>query len=368
MKKAGMLSPTTDVEDLAKRAFVHLDGVSDEWLNQSAGRESRGRPGAPDQDIRLFAELILSDTGRCMLQAAMNFAAKGSDRSQCDIGAALNADIAKSASLARKQRQTSPLRILLAVPVRRAFALGIHLVSLRKTSRQPKAHSYSSFSASFFGAAISRGCMQLLVLGVATLDASHVLRSSPRRRAACASGKSSRRVFTWLPLPYFPGPAGVLQSLINDRELALRQHLAFARPAAFGGYALGVAIALVTGVCIGWFAPARYWGMPLLKVVGPNSGHRLDSAGDGGFALGPISRAVGLIALAVWFPVTMLTASGISNTRASYLDVARTLGREPRVISFSASPFRQRCRAFSSACSWDSARRFSRWSSPKRSA
>ena len=36
--------------------------------------------------------------------------------------------------------------------------------------------------------------------------------------------------------------------------------------------------------------------------------------------------AVGLIALAVWFPVTMLTASGISNTRASYLDVARTLG------------------------------------------
>jgi NitT/TauT family transport system substrate-binding protein len=32
MKKAGMLSPTTDVEDLAKRAFVHLEGVSDEWL------------------------------------------------------------------------------------------------------------------------------------------------------------------------------------------------------------------------------------------------------------------------------------------------------------------------------------------------
>jgi NitT/TauT family transport system permease protein len=39
-----------------------------------------------------------------------------------------------------------------------------------------------------------------------------------------------------------------------------------------------------------------------------------------------ILSAAGLIALAVWFPVTMLTASGISNTRASYLDVARTLG------------------------------------------
>src|SRR5213596_535329 len=33
MKTAGMLSPSTDVEALAKKAFVHLDGVSDEWLN-----------------------------------------------------------------------------------------------------------------------------------------------------------------------------------------------------------------------------------------------------------------------------------------------------------------------------------------------
>ncbi|MDB6026321.1 MAG: cmpC [Verrucomicrobiales bacterium] len=33
MKTAGMLSPSTDVDALAKRAFVHLDGVTDEWLN-----------------------------------------------------------------------------------------------------------------------------------------------------------------------------------------------------------------------------------------------------------------------------------------------------------------------------------------------
>ncbi|MFL5048455.1 MAG: hypothetical protein ACJ8EA_26785 [Xanthobacteraceae bacterium] len=32
MKRAGMLAPSTDVDDLASRAFVHLDGVSDEWL------------------------------------------------------------------------------------------------------------------------------------------------------------------------------------------------------------------------------------------------------------------------------------------------------------------------------------------------
>jgi hypothetical protein len=32
MKQAGMLSPSTDVEALARRAFVSLPGVSDEWL------------------------------------------------------------------------------------------------------------------------------------------------------------------------------------------------------------------------------------------------------------------------------------------------------------------------------------------------
>src|SRR5207237_9839937 len=45
-----------------------------------------------------------------------------------------------------------------------------------------------------------------------------------------------------------------------------------------------------------------------------------------GLSSSAVFPAVGRLALAVWFPGTMLTASGISNTRASYLDVARTLG------------------------------------------
>jgi len=62
MKIAGMLSPTTDVPDLAKRAFVHLDGVSDEWLQNLQVEKVAGGQVPPDQDIRLYAELILSDT------------------------------------------------------------------------------------------------------------------------------------------------------------------------------------------------------------------------------------------------------------------------------------------------------------------
>jgi NitT/TauT family transport system permease protein len=44
--------------------------------------------------------------------------------------------------------------------------------------------------------------------------------------------------------------------------------------------------------------------------------------------------AIGIIALAVWFPVAMLTISGIANTRASLLDVARTLGANQRFLIF----------------------------------
>src|SRR5213596_3209451 len=62
MKKAGMIGSSIDVEQLAKRAFVHLDGVSDDWLQNLQVEKVAGGQVPPNQDIRLFAELILSDT------------------------------------------------------------------------------------------------------------------------------------------------------------------------------------------------------------------------------------------------------------------------------------------------------------------
>ena len=139
-----------------------------------------------------------------------------------------------------------------------------------------------------------------------------------------AFGKSITAGLRLLPMPYFPSPAGVLQSLLNDRAMIFDSTW-HSLLLLLGGYALGVVAGLVTGVCIGWFEPARYWGMPVLKVVGPIPATAWIPLA---MVVSPIATfsAVGLIALAVWFPVTMLTASGISNTRASYLDVARTLG------------------------------------------
>jgi NitT/TauT family transport system permease protein len=131
-------------------------------------------------------------------------------------------------------------------------------------------------------------------------------------------------VLHWLPLPYFPAPPAVLQSMIDDRAL-LFDSTWHSLLLLLSGYLLGVMIALITGICIGWFTPMRYWGMPVLKVIGPIPATAWIPLA---MVVSPsaMCSAVILIALAVWFPVTMLTISGIANTRASWLDVARTLG------------------------------------------
>ncbi len=62
MKTVGMLSPTTDVAALAKKAFVHLDGVSDAWL-QTLQVEKLADGQIPfDQPQRLALELATIGT------------------------------------------------------------------------------------------------------------------------------------------------------------------------------------------------------------------------------------------------------------------------------------------------------------------
>src|SRR5438876_8528866 len=63
MKVAKLLSPETDTEALAKRAFMRLDGVTDEWIKTLEVEKVAGGQVSPDEDIRLIAELVQQDTG-----------------------------------------------------------------------------------------------------------------------------------------------------------------------------------------------------------------------------------------------------------------------------------------------------------------
>jgi NitT/TauT family transport system permease protein len=211
---------------------------------------------------------------------------------------------------------------LLAVPLATCLALAVHLC-LRNDESLSETHLYSLFLNVILGAAIAAAVIQMFWAG---------LRRWMQKMCPIFAAAILILVFWelitahwhWLPLPYFPGPAAVLQSLVSDRDL-LFDSTWHSLLLLFSGYMLGVMVALISGVCIGWSARMRYWGMPLLKVVGPIPATAWIPLA---MVISPSAMfsAVGLIALAVWFPVTMLTVSGIANTRASYLDVARTLG------------------------------------------
>ena len=219
---------------------------------------------------------------------------------------------------------------ILAIPVGALISLAIHYF-VPKSEPVPTSHYFPMllFGMLAFGVLLAVLCPFSLrlrkwmrhmcpILGVATLT------TGVWELITCC--------LALMPLPYFPGPEAVVSSIIHDGGLIFDStwHSLFL---LLSGYAIGTCIALVTGVTIGWFPHARYWGMPLLKVVGPIPATAWIPLA---MVIAPSAMfsAVGLVALAVWFPVTMLTASGISNTRTSYLDVARTLGANRLYLIF----------------------------------
>lgn len=215
-----------------------------------------------------------------------------------------------------------PARTLLAVPAAIVVALAVHgFVSRQEPA--PETHTYWIFLWAALAASVAVSLIQRWWPGLQRWMR-HMCPIIAAAVALLTLWALITSGFRWLPLPYFPSPAGVLQSLISDREL-LFDSTWHSLLLLLGGYTLGVGVALITGVCVGWFARARYWGMPILKIVGPIPATAWIPLA---MVLSPsqMLSAIGLIALSVWFPVTMLTISGISNTRASYLDVARTLG------------------------------------------
>lgn len=62
MKTAKMLSPDTDTEALAKRAFMRLEGVNDDWIKNLTVETVAGGQVSPNEDLRLIAALIEKDT------------------------------------------------------------------------------------------------------------------------------------------------------------------------------------------------------------------------------------------------------------------------------------------------------------------
>ncbi len=140
-----------------------------------------------------------------------------------------------------------------------------------------------------------------------------------------------------LMMPYFPWPDRILNAIIEDRMLLL-DCISNSLILLFAGFFSGAIAGLLTGVLTGWYKKVNYWVAPLLKIIGP-----IPSTTWLPIILIVASSlfkgSVFIIALGVWYPVTMTTFAGVSNVKKSFFEVAKTLGaKEPRLIFKVAIP------------------------------
>lgn len=135
-----------------------------------------------------------------------------------------------------------------------------------------------------------------------------------------------------LILPYFPWIDRVLNAIYSDR-IKLLDCAYHSLQLLFTGYFFGIAAGLICGIGAGWSKKINYWIQPLVRVLGaiPTTTYMpivmiLATSLFGG--------SVFLIALGVWFPVTVSAMTGVSNINAHYYEVAETLGTSKIGILF----------------------------------
>jgi NitT/TauT family transport system permease protein len=133
-----------------------------------------------------------------------------------------------------------------------------------------------------------------------------------------------------LPLPFFASPQGLLEVYLEDWP-RLGESVLRSLWLLLTGYAIGAAAGFVAGVALGWSRAIGYWVHPVLRLIGPLPATAwLPIA----FFVFPSSGSAStfLVALASWFPVTVLTWSGVAGVNKAYYDIARTLGASQRFL------------------------------------
>ena len=158
-----------------------------------------------------------------------------------------------------------------------------------------------------------------------------------------------------LMLPYFPWVDNILNAAWSDRVYLL-DCVKNSLKLLFTGYFIGAFIGLVTGIFCGYSKRISYWVTPFMKLLGP-----IPSTTWLPLVMVIVSSlfrgAVFIIALGVWFSVTLATMTGITNVNKNYFDAAKTLGaKDSHLVTKIALPaalpniFQGLTQGMSSAC------------------
>lgn len=127
-----------------------------------------------------------------------------------------------------------------------------------------------------------------------------------------------------LPALLFPSFDNILSIFVEKRSL-ITKCVFYSTRLLFLGVICGIIVGFVTGVLLGFSKKINYWLNPLIKVIGP-----IPATAWIPLVLSIFPTTFGasafIIALSVWFPVVLLTSSGIQNTSKVYFEVGKTLG------------------------------------------
>ncbi|QBO37468.1 ABC transporter permease subunit [Periweissella cryptocerci] len=123
---------------------------------------------------------------------------------------------------------------------------------------------------------------------------------------------------------FFPNPDKIFGAMVNNAVL-LAKCLGYSVWLLVIGWVLGGICGVITGILIGWSTDWNYWLDPIVKFLGPIPPTVLIPIALSAFPTSFAASAF-LLALSMWFPVTILTNSGIASVRVDYLEVADTMG------------------------------------------
>ena len=129
-----------------------------------------------------------------------------------------------------------------------------------------------------------------------------------------------------LPLPYFPSPGVVFGTLISERATLALSAL-YSLRLLFLGYFVGLLVGIPTGIWMGWSPRFHYWANPALRLIGPIPATAWIPIAMVAFP-SSFTASIFLIALSCWFPITVMSWTGIANVNKAYYEVARSLGAD----------------------------------------
>jgi NitT/TauT family transport system permease protein len=136
--------------------------------------------------------------------------------------------------------------------------------------------------------------------------------------------------FGWLPKPFFSPPQGLLNVYVTDGQRLLIC-IGYTLRLWGLGFLSGIVVGYAVGVALGWSKRFSYWGMPLLKLIGPVPATAWIPCTFYFFPT-TFGASIFIVALASGIPVAILTASGVGSVNRAFYDVGRILGADNRYL------------------------------------